>query len=292
MGRDIVRAPTNVDYSSTATVRAVRSETLQHPATVWPAGVGLLGGAALFLFTPFPILGGLVFAGGVGAGAVTWLVNYFGRRGAFEMSYHQALHERSKKATLAQLEELRGTLAEVECDQGSTQVDEFLEKFNTIRRVLERNLSTGELTYSRYLGIAEQVFRSALDNLRTAASLLMSIEDIDIQDLISRIEAHGRRKRGPRSAHDEQELASLIRRRDLYQESKDKIDALLAENEEALTGLNEVCVAAAEIGNDQDSSGTQGSGNMDIAMEDLVRLIKRAEDRSTRTTLTLTPQRS
>ena len=53
------------------------------------------------------------------------------------------------------------------------------EKYDNLAEILREKLNAGELTYSRYVAMAEQVFLSGLDFLKEAAMSLKSISKID-----------------------------------------------------------------------------------------------------------------
>ena len=59
----------------------------------------------------------------------------------------------------------RGTRA-LSDTQPTEQLDALLQKRASLINVLQRRLDAGELTYARYLATSQQVFSSALDNLR------------------------------------------------------------------------------------------------------------------------------
>ena len=79
-------------------------------------------------------------------------------------------------AEIAALRTELGTLADT---QPTEQLDALLQKRASLINVLQRRLDAGELTYARYLATSQQVFSSALDNLREVAVASESISTID-----------------------------------------------------------------------------------------------------------------
>jgi len=144
--------------------------------------------------------------------------------------------------------------------------------------VLGRKLDVGELTYGRYLGIAEQVYLSAIDNLHEAALGLRAVHTIELDSIERRLEQL-RAAAAPGSAPSA-ELTSLVARRDLYTERKARVAELLAQNEVAMTEMDRTAVAIAGIKTTPD----HGQLDLETAMAELARLAGRAHEYSRRST--------
>ncbi len=140
---------------------------------------------------------------------------------------------------------LAAELDAIEDTQPTEQLQALQDKRATLISVLERRLDEGELTYARYLGSAQQVFASALDNLHEVAVAYQSISTID--------EAYIDRRLGELDTDDsdvessERERTSLVRRRDLRTAQRKRIAQLLAQNESALTALDRTTTALADV---------------------------------------------
>lgn len=270
---DEALVPRPQDYSALATNRSIRSEMLLHPATTAPAAVGVVALIAL-LALPFvpPLVMGLLTLGGLGAGTLHFLAQYYGRRDTHAIRYHQRLHRRFEQLHEQALERLMRDLADrVESPRGFTQLNQVRDKFANLKRVLERRLNEGELAYSRYLGAAEAVYQSVLQNLEQVVTILIALSDVDPERLrrkIRELEAMRDRK----SEH-EQELVAFKQRLEIYDREMRKVGQLLARNEEALTGLDNASIQITKI-----ESGDTGAGtNLRHAMEDLARLARLSE---------------
>lgn len=269
-----IRGPTAIDYSERGTTRAVMSDTLQHPTTIIPLGLGFVAGVGVILLSPAAGVGAAIVGAGIGLGALGWGINFYGRRDSFALRYHQKLHELTKRAAEDKLSSLRRILREdVDCPQGYRQVGDLREKFQNLRVVLERSLNRGELTFSRYLGTAEQINLGMLGNLNKVVNLLISIRDIDIEDLESRIQNL------ESSSSRDRELNALRARKQIYDDARSEVNDLLAQNEEALTALDQASIVASNI-------ETTSNGEMGAAMSQLEHLLHGAQRRLT-TELTL-----
>ena len=69
--------------------------------------------------------------------------------------------------------------AEQHARQGAEQFKRMQEKYQNVRELLEQKLSSGELAFGRFIGAAEQVYLSTLDNLKQAVTIMRSAGSID-----------------------------------------------------------------------------------------------------------------
>src|SRR5688572_6817990 len=195
------------DLSKRAVDMAVLSGSLQHPAVVYPAAAGVVGGLGAALITASPLMiAGAVVGGGVAALALG--VNYLFRRDYFASRYLEAAHKNLVEYRQALLQTLEQDLAQVKAKEAMAQLDRFTEKLRIFEDVLDDKLDPKELTFQRFMGIAEQVYLSGLDNLRQVASVRKSAGGVDeayIRNRIRQLKATG----GELSRAKKDELASL-----------------------------------------------------------------------------------
>lgn len=144
--------------------------------------------------------------------------------------------------------ELARLTAELEAlhdPQPAEQLVALQQKRQSLINVLQRRLDAGEITYSRYLATSQQVFNSALHNLREVAVAYESISTIDDAYIERRLVELAD------DQHDDEsvlrERATLEQRRELRLLQLRKIAKLLAQNESALTALNRTTTALADV---------------------------------------------
>ena len=267
--------PTLNDFSSHAVKKAVRSESLLHPLSLYASSVGLLSGLGWFLFE-MPILaigmGGLL---GVGVGTIT--INMFFRGDAIARKYIDTLSGRfarereiilqSLSSDLEQCMHIKG--AEQYTEQAQQQYVFIEEKYSTFRTMLDKKLNRGELTYARFLGAAEQVYLGGLDTLRRIVVLLQSVSTID-RDYIAERVAELRQLEKIEPA-DKREFQTLKERLALLQQQLKQVNQLLTDNEESMTVMNQTIATVAQM---QTGSGL-ASMDLETAMENLQELAKR-----------------
>ncbi len=168
------------------------------------------------------------------------------------------------------LEALAEDFALLEFAPGAAQLERLPEKLDNLAEVLKRRLNSGELTYHRYFGMAEQVYLSALDNLHEAAVALRSVSTIDPERLQARLAELGHANAA--DADKARELEALNKRYALLEEQQQRVAALIAQNESAMTVLDNTAAVLAQ------TKTRKGQASMDAeaAMAELERLAKRA----------------
>jgi len=226
------------DFSQKAIQRAVLKEGLAHPLTLFPSALGLLSGLAGFLFS-LPILFAIM-AGTFVIGAGSLIVNIFFLSERTASRYIRRLNAKLKeheKYVLASLQKdlrecssIKG--AEHYASQGVEQFRRIQKKYQNVLDLLEQKLSSGELTFGRFSGAAEQVYLSTLNNLKQVVATLKSAGTIDPDYIEGRLEQLAMLEH--KSEADRKEGDTLKKRRALREQQLDKVNHLLTKNEEAL----------------------------------------------------------
>ena len=264
------------DLSKRAVDMAVLSGSLQHPAVVYPAAAGVIGGLGAALLTASPLMiAGAAVGGGVAVLALG--VNYLFRRDYFATRYIEAAHQNLVEYRKALLENLVQDLNEVKAKEAIAQLERFTEKLATFEDVLDDKLGRKELTFARFLGIAEQVYLSGIDNLRQVAVARKSagtVDDAYIRSRIKQLKSGGGLE--PSKAKKD-EIASLEKQLELAAKHSGSVETLLAQNEEALAQFDQALAAVAEM----KTGSTHSSVSMETAMSDLQHIASRAGAYST-----------
>jgi hypothetical protein len=264
------------DFSQKAIQRAVLKEGLAHPLTLFPPALGLISGLAGFLFSVpllFAIMAGTFV---IGAGSI--IVNIFLLSERSASRYIRRLNAKLKeheKYVLASLEKdllecssIKG--GEHYAPQGVEQFRRIQEKYQNVLDLLEQKLSSGELTFGRFSGAAEQVYLSTLNNLKQVVATLQSAGTIDPGYIEGRLEQLAMLKQ--KSEADGKEVDTLKKRRALREEQLDKVNHLLTRNEEAMTEMETTTAAIADMQTD----GSFAATDFDHAITLLQELAQRA----------------
>ena len=262
------------DLSKRAVDMAVLTGSLQHPAVVYPAAAGVIGGLGVALVAASPLMIAGAVAGG-GIAAVALGVNYLFRRDYFASRYLEAAHQNLVEYRQALLQNLEKDLAQVKAKEAMAQLDRFTEKLRIFEDVLDDKLDPKEITFQRFMGIAEQVYLSGLDNLRQVASVRKSAGGVDEAYIRNRIRQL--KSAGPLTKAKDDELASLEKQLQLAAQHSNSVEKLLAQNEQALAQLDQALAAVA----DMKTGSTHSSVGMETAMADLQQIASRASAYST-----------
>jgi hypothetical protein len=265
-----------LDFSESAAQRAAFFELIQHPLTLWPPALGTATAVGLGLFglasAPWSVI---IAAGGIGVGAANWAYRYFGKRDDYMQQHYAQLHEAFEKLKQQKSAELADDLKKLGCKQGQTQVAQFEDKFQNLLAVFRRVLSENELTFSRVMGTAEQVYRSGLENLERVVTLLLNTKDMDREDIAARVAALTAKP--ARTRADDTILKALQDQAGVYDQTTQEVEELLAANEEALATMDKAGNAAIRI---KDRSASQTPREiMAEAMGLLDQMIVRANNR-------------
>ncbi len=134
------------------------------------------------------------------------------------------------------------------------KVEKKYRKFNSL---LNQKFSATELTHGNYLGAAEQVYLSVLDNLLRIVSLLQGASAIDPEYIRHRHQELENLERVDEA--DEREFMTLKKREKLRSSQLQQVNRLLTINEESMTIMDETIAAIAAL--------QTGSGLAEIDME-------------------------
>ncbi len=265
------QAPVVLDFSPAAIRRQVVREAIQKPYVLYPIATAILGGVAALLLGPSALFLGAVIGGSL-IGASAWLIDTTLRKETHVARHLSRLRQVLAERVTDSIHNLERDLKAVGSQEGLDQLIRLQAKYTTFEELLRGKLNRNELTYDRYLGMTEQVYLAGLDNLNSIASIKKSISAMDL----GHIRRRGRELASltsPSSA-EKKELAALKERHQLRKSQEEKVSTLLSQNEEAMTTMDRLMAALAEM-NPGLSRATMG---MDDAMQELERLAERSRD--------------
>jgi len=259
----------NEDFSPQVVSRAVLGQTLQKPHVLYPTAVGLLSGLAAAVLGP-----SLIFVApaaiGLGVGVGGWALDYALRRDKHAAEYMRRLQEAVAGRVTESVARLTRDFGELRFEPGLAQMRQLRSKFEALEGLLRRKLDPGEMTYARYLGMAEQVFLAGLDNLTRISDTLRGLSAIHGDHVRRRLKELA--NDGVDSALQDREAAALGERLALLERQREAVDQWLAENEQAMTQIDQVMAAIANL----DTSAGHAAMSMESAMSELKRLTERA----------------
>lgn len=238
------------EYLPAAIQRAVVGHGLKHPLTIYPIALGVSAGVVGALFNLPAVLGAALGMGMIGPLWGVWQV--FFRHDYLGSRYLDMLHRRQKQYEAFLVDQIESGLRQCSRNEelqakattGIAQLKSIRVKLANVQELLDMKLRPNEITYGRFLGASEQVSLSVLDNLNTVVSLLKSAASIETNYIHTRLEQIDAGKTNDKAEADQRR--SLQERLNLWDSQMQKIDTLMARNEEAMTEMERISAAVAQ----------------------------------------------
>lgn len=265
------------DFSKSAIEKEIKKASLLRAGVLYPAAIGILGGLAAVVLGPTNLVLGAALVGGAIAAVSLFFNLTFGKQ-KLTAKYLKQLHNQLAHQTSRSIKRLGHELKKVNELHGLKQLDLLNKKYEAFKRILGNKFNVSEISYSRYMGMVEQVFLAALDNLKQAADITQGINVIDENHIRRRIQQLQAANQGHQSSNQSntQELDALVTRFELLQKQRGKVKSVLSQNEAAMTKMDEVMAAISII----DTSKKQATMDMEDAMKELESLAARAKSYS------------
>ncbi len=273
-----ISPPRPNEYLPGAIQKAVKDEGLKHPATIYPIAIGVSAGIVGWLFNmPYLFIVALVciLLGPIWAiFMMFFLGDKTGKKYIEGLNQRQRAYERHLKKQLEvglrECQDIEG--AGNYAIQGSEQLQGIDVKLKNVMDLLEMKLTPGEITFGRFLGAADQVSLSVLDNIKKIVSILKSVDSIEPEKIQKRLKWISE-KETPSSEDGAQEK-TLIKRLAIWEEQLQKVNRLLAKNEEAMTEMEKISAAIA----DWQTDGRFADTDFESAISRLQELAARAHE--------------
>jgi cell shape-determining protein MreC len=265
--------PSAADFSQFSIARALRKHALNHPTVIFPmvATFGAIFAALVLGFTEF-IFFAIILT--FGFSVTAWVFNQFILAGNFELQHVKKLKQALEKATENKRIQLEKELIKQNFPDGAQQLKRFKEKYDSLNELLQAKLDTGEMTYSRYNGIAQEVLHSGYDNLRNICQSLMSVSEINAPVIKKKLNSLSQLINQDADAKEQYE--TLKERLEVRQRQLDKIKHLTLENEKAMTLIDTTAAAIA----DMDAGQDEAKVDMENSMKMLAEMAERAYEYS------------
>ncbi|MGD2089156.1 MAG: hypothetical protein PVH61_23460 [Candidatus Aminicenantes bacterium] len=213
----MVDAPRPEDFSNRAVARAVFSEAILHPTTLFPAAVTLLSGLYMGLVSFDPTS----LAVGVVSGLFTlgsWIYHYFVRGEKIAENYIKELKEKRKDYKKQQVEDIEERCKAAGFAEGQQAARELLEAYSRLYQFLkEKSKRVRSQTAQRFMILAEETYDQGVQFLNKALVLYQALVQIDDKKLIKELRAW------------QKEVKNLEKYRNKDEEQKDLVIEVLEE---------------------------------------------------------------
>jgi hypothetical protein len=264
-----VFTPRLEDFEEKAIISALNKSIMDNwfvGASIGAIPVGILTAILFGTGIGVPIIGGAILLGGG-----TWAWKRFFNGDKFFDQYHDHLRQLLDEDTERRRNELQQSLDAYGNKHACEQLEQFQNKIKVFIEILNTKFpDKKQLTYNRYYTIAQEVFLSGIDNLNEVLLIHRTLDAIDL-DYIER--SLQRLERREQDAAAKREQSSLLQSRQQYQEQQQDIKNLMAQNEEALSKLDEAIVQVQDI---KRSANNESQLDMEASIEQLHRMAQQS----------------
>jgi hypothetical protein len=264
-----VLTPRPEDFEEQAIIKALNKSIMDNwlvGASIGAIPVGILTSILLGTGVGIPIIGGALLLGGG-----TWAWKRFFKGDRFFDKYRDHLRQLLDQDTERRRNELERSLEAYGNKHACEQLEQFQTKIKVFMEILDVKFpEKNQLTYNRYYTIAQEVFLSGIDNLNEVLLIHKTLDAIDL-DYIER--SLQRLEKQEQNAATKREQNSLLQSRQQYQNQQQDIKNLMAQNEEALSKLDEAIVQVQDI---KRSTTNEGQFDMETSMEQLHRIAQQS----------------
>jgi hypothetical protein len=235
------RVPRAEDFSQGAVTRAVLSEALQHPTTLYPAAFSLVSVAYMALVNLSPtsltvalVSGLLSFASGI--------FHYFVRGEVIAANYIKELKERRNLYKEQEAGDIEAECKAAGFPEGEKEAKELKQAYNQLYVFLKEKLEQRKvMTAGRFLIMAEETYLQGLQLLKKALVVFNVLKQIDREKLageskefakeLKAEEARGDGARQPILEAYQTRIRSHEKRLKLYEERLESLEQLMAQCE-------------------------------------------------------------
>lgn len=231
------------DFEEEAIIKALNKSIMDNwfvGATIGAIPVGILTTILLGTGVGVPIIGGAILLGGG-----TWAWKRFIHGDKFFEQYRNHLRQLLDEDTERRRYELQQSLDTYGNKHACEQLEQFRNKIKVFIEILNVKFpDKNQLTYNRYYTVAQEVFLSGIDNLKEVLLIHKTLDAIDMDYIERSLLNLEKRERDTTAVR---ELNSLLQSKQQYLEQQQDIKDLMAQNEEALSKLDEAIVQVQEI---------------------------------------------
>ncbi len=175
--------PTPEDFSKRSIKRAVFSEAIQHPTTLFSAAIALLSGLYMGLVS----FDETSFAIGLGSGLfslLSWVYHYFVRGETVAENYVRDLREKRKKYKEEQVQNIEEKCREAGFIEGEKAAKELKQAYTRLNRFLREKFKKKKtMSAQRFMILAEESYDQGMQFLNKALSLFRALDQIDEKKL-------------------------------------------------------------------------------------------------------------
>jgi hypothetical protein len=264
-----VFTPRVEDFEEKAIITALNRSIMDNwfvGASIGAIPVGILTAILLGTSVGIPIIGGAIVLGGG-----TWAWKRFFKGDKFFDQYRNYLRQLLDEDTKRKRDNLQISLDAYGNRHACEQLEQFQNKIDVFVEILNLKFpDKNQLTYNRYYTIAQEVFLSGMDNLNEVLLIHKTLDAIDMDYIERSLQRIVNREQ---DAATKRERSSLLLSKQQYLDQQQDIKDLMAQNEEALSKLDEAIVQVQDI---KRSSNNESQLDMEASIEQLHRMAQQS----------------
>jgi hypothetical protein len=260
-----VLTPQIEDFEEKAIIKALNKSIMDNwfvGASIGAIPVGILTAILLGTGVGVPIIGGAILLGGG-----TWAWKRYFKGDSFFDQYRDHLRQLLDEDTERRRNELQQSLDAYGNKHACEQLEQFQNKNKVFIEILNLKFpDKNQLTYNRYYTIAQEVFLSGIDNLNEVLLIHRTLDAIDLDYIDRSLQQLEKREQDTAA---KRERSSLLQSKQQYLDQQQDIKNLMAQNEEALSKLDEAIVQVQDI---KRSANNESQLDMEASIEQLHRM--------------------
>jgi hypothetical protein len=261
--------PRMEDFEENAIISALNKSIMDNwvvGASIGAVPVGILTAFLLGSGVGIPIIGGAILVGGG-----TWAWKRYIKGDKFLDQYRDHLRQLLDEDTKRRRAELQKALDDYGNEHACEQLEQFQNKIKVFIEILDMKFpDKNQLTYNRYYTVAQEVFLSGIDNLNEVLLIHKTLDAIDpeyIERSLKRLQDY------EQDPAVKKERNSLLLSRQQYNDQQQELKRLMAQNEEALSKLDEAIVQVQDI---KRTANNESPLDMEASMEQLHRMAQQS----------------
>jgi hypothetical protein len=269
------------DFKSEAVAKAVLKETLEHPATIYPAAGSALALGWTFIIAASPTSVAITL-GCAFVSASAFIYNYVVKGPDFAAAHIAKLRELRKAQRLAQLD-----LFEQEClSAGLTEGEKESKELKAAYENLTAYLKTHKdgVSVERFQVLAEDTLQQGVSVLQQALAIFTAVQSIDVTTLQREIEGWRRQRTAltdgsPKAKALDLQIDAHMKQIELYNKRENDLAQLFAQVNEIESALQSTYLELVDLGSRNSSKFLAADSDAASRLQTAVDVARRVEQR-------------
>jgi hypothetical protein len=278
---ELSKKPQAEDFTGDAVAKAVLKETLEHPATIYPAAGSALAVAWTLMIAASPT--SVAFAVGCAfVGASAFIYNYVIKGPDRAAAYVAKLRELRRTHSLLELDQFARDCRKAGLREGFKSANDLKAAYQHITDYLATHKDG--ISADRFMVLAEDTFQEGTRILGQALAIYSAVETLDVPTLQNEIENWKTRRSTmndnlPSSKALDAQIDSNTRQIALYTEQQSELTQLFAQVNEIETALQSTYVELVGLQNRNLAASLTEDGGAATRLKTAVDVARRVEQR-------------